>query len=112
MSVTIRLARYGRKKVPFYHIVATDTRNRRDGKFIEKLGYYNPLLKPEDKGFLSIDVERAEYWLSVGAKPSDRAALLMIKYGIKAAEKYKPVFTPKQKQVKEEAKTEAPKDAE
>ncbi len=104
MSVKIRLARFGRKNVPFYHLVATDTKNRRDSKFIEKLGFFNPLLKPEDKGYCSIDVERAEYWLSVGAIPSDRAAILMIKYGIKSAEKYKPVFTPKEKKVKEETK--------
>ena len=97
MAVKIRLARFGRNKVPFYHIVATDSRNRRDGKFLEKIGTYNPLLNDDNSEKLVIKKDRAEYWLSVGAIPTDRAAILMIKVGVKGAEKYKPVFIPKKK---------------
>ena len=107
MAVKIRLARFGRNKVPFYHIVATDSRNRRDSKFLEKLGTYNPLLNDDNAEKIVIKKDRAEYWLGVGAIPTDRAALLMIKAGIKGAEKYKPVFVPKPK--KEEVKAEETK---
>lgn len=107
MAVKIRLARFGRNKVPFYHIVATDSRNRRDSKFLEKLGTYNPLLNDDNAEKIVIKKDRAEYWLGVGAIPTDRAALLMIKAGVKGAEKYKPVFVPKPK--KEEIKTEETK---
>lgn len=107
MAVKIRLARFGRNKVPFYHIVATDSRNRRDSKFLEKLGTYNPLLNDDNAEKIVIKKDRAEYWLGVGAIPTDRAALLMIKAGIKGAEKYKPVFVPKPK--KEEIKAEETK---
>ena len=106
MAVKIRLARFGRNKVPFYHIVVTDSRNRRDSKFIEKIGTFNPLLDDESKDKIVIKKDRAEYWLGVGAIPTDRAALIMIKVGVKGAEKYKPVFTPKAKAVKEEPKKE------
>lgn len=107
MAVKIRLARFGRNKVPFYHIVATDSRNRRDSKFLEKLGTYNPLLNDDNAEKIVIKKDRAEYWLGVGAIPTDRAALLMIKAGVKGAEKYKPVFVPKPK--KEEVKAEETK---
>lgn len=107
MAVKIRLARFGRNKVPFYHIVATDSRNRRDSKFLEKLGTYNPLLNDDNAEKIVIKKDRAEYWLGVGAIPTDRAALLMIKAGVKGAEKYKPVFVPKPK--KEEIKAEETK---
>lgn len=106
MAVKIRLARFGRNKVPFYHIVATDSRNRRDSKFLEKLGTYNPLLDDDNAEKIVIKKDRAEYWLGVGAIPTDRAALLMIKAGVEGAEKYKPVFVPKEKAKKEETKVE------
>ncbi len=106
MAVKIRLARFGRNKVPFYHIVVSDSRNRRDSKFLEKIGTYNPLLDDDNKEKVVLKKDRAEYWLSVGAQPTERAAILMIKLGVKGAEKYKPVFTPKQKAVKEENKAE------
>jgi small subunit ribosomal protein S16 len=67
--VVIRLARFGRKKKPFYRIVATDSRKRRDSGWIEVLGYYNPLTDPATVKF---DEERLNYWLGVGAKMSDR----------------------------------------
>ena len=74
--VTIRLSRGGAKKRPFYHIVVTDSRNRRDGRYIERLGFFNPLAvgKAEE---LRLDVERAEYWIGHGAQPSPRVNKLM-----------------------------------
>ena len=69
MATVIRLARLGRKKKPFYRIVVTDSRKRRDSGYIEVLGYYNPLTEPET---LKVDSERLDYWKSVGAKLSDR----------------------------------------
>jgi len=65
--VSIRLARGGKKKKPFYRIVATDSRSPRDGKFLEILGYYNPVVEPKD---LKVNIERVDYWISVGAKMS------------------------------------------
>ena len=69
--VTIRLARQGTKKRPFYHIVVADHRRPRDGKHIERLGFFNPFAAGQEESF-RIDDERYNYWLSVGAKPSDR----------------------------------------
>jgi len=72
MAVAIRLARGGAKKRPYYKIVVTDSRNSRDGKFIERIGSYNPLLPRDSEERVKLDTERAKHWLSVGAKPSDR----------------------------------------
>ncbi len=69
----IRLARYGRKKKPFYRIVVTDSRRRRDSGWIESIGYYNPLTDPAT---VKIDEERLDYWLSTGAKMSERVKKL------------------------------------
>jgi len=74
--VSIRLSRGGAKKRPFYHIIVTDSRNRRDGRYIERLGYFNPIAVGGERK-LKVDLERADYWLSQGAKPSDRVANLM-----------------------------------
>jgi len=74
--VTIRLSRGGAKKRPFYHIVVTDSRNRRDGRYIERLGYFNPIAVREERG-LKVNLERVDYWLSHGAQTSDRVANLM-----------------------------------
>ncbi len=74
--VTIRLARGGAKKRPFYHVVVTDSRNRRDGRYIERLGFFNPVAAGEEVR-LKIDTERAKYWVSQGAQPSDRVAKLL-----------------------------------
>ncbi len=103
MATKIRLARFGRNKTPFYHIVVADSRSRRDSKHLEKLGTYNPLLEDDNKDKIVLKKDRAEYWLSVGAEPTERAAMLLIQMGAKGAEKYKPVFVPKAKTVKEEA---------
>jgi small subunit ribosomal protein S16 len=77
--VSIRLSRAGAKKRPFYHLVVTDSRNRRDGRYIERLGYFNPLGKDHEEN-LRIDVERVEYWVGQGAQPSDRVASLLKSY--------------------------------
>ena len=77
--VTIRLSRGGAKKRPFYHIVVTDSRNRRDGRYIERLGYYNPMAV-EGEQALRIDIDRVEHWLGHGAKTSDRVAGLVKEY--------------------------------
>jgi small subunit ribosomal protein S16 len=71
--VVIRLSRGGAKKRPFYRMVATDKRNRRDGRFIERLGYFNPSPSGQEKRF-EIDLERVDYWVGTGAQLSDRAA--------------------------------------
>jgi small subunit ribosomal protein S16 len=74
MSLKIRLARGGAKKRPYYRIVVADTRSPRDGRFIEKVGTFNPLVAKDSDLRLSLNKERIEYWMSVGAKPSDRVA--------------------------------------
>lgn len=74
--VTIRLSRGGAKKRPFYHVVVTDSRNRRDGRYIERVGYFNPVATGGETR-LKIDVERVQHWLSKGAHTSDRVARLL-----------------------------------
>ncbi len=73
--VTIRLARGGAKKRPFYHIVVADSRRARDGRFIERIGYFNPMAA-QNEPKLTLDSERMNYWLSQGAKPSERVSTL------------------------------------
>jgi small subunit ribosomal protein S16 len=74
--VTIRLARAGAKKRPFYHIVVTDSRHRRDGRYIERLGFFNPVATGQEVG-LFIERERVAHWLSQGAQASERVASLL-----------------------------------
>jgi len=74
--VTIRLSRGGAKKKPFYHIVVTDSRNRRDGRYIERVGFFNPMAKGQEVR-LNINDERVKYWISQGAQTSDRVGKLM-----------------------------------
>lgn len=74
--VVIRLARSGAKKRPFFNVVVTDSRNRRDGRFVERVGYYNPVASENEKG-LVIDAERLAYWQSKGAQLSPTAARLV-----------------------------------
>ncbi len=83
MSLAIRLARGGMKKKPYYRIVVTDSRNARDGKFLEKIGTYNPLLNKDNAERVKLDTERATHWLSVGAQPSDRVARFLDAAGIR-----------------------------
>jgi len=72
MALKIRLARGGTKKRPFYHIVIADARSPRDGRFIEKIGTFNPLLAKDAENRVVLDVERAKHWVSVGAQATDR----------------------------------------
>jgi small subunit ribosomal protein S16 len=74
MALSIRLSRGGSKKRPYYRIVVADARSPRDGKFIEKIGNYNPLLAKDAENRIVLDAERAKYWLSNGAQPTDRVA--------------------------------------
>ena len=74
--VSIRLARGGAKKRPFYHIVVTDSRNRRDGRYVERIGFFNPIAAGAEVG-LQVDEERARYWMAQGARPSERVARLL-----------------------------------
>lgn len=73
--VTIRLARGGSKKRPFYHIHVSDSRNPRDGRYLERIGYYNPIASGDEEG-LKLDLERLDHWVALGAQPSDRVAKL------------------------------------
>ncbi len=84
--VTIRLARAGAKKRAFYHIVVTDSRNRRDGRYIERVGFFNPVATGKEVE-LHVDMERVSHWVSLGAQASDRVASLLkqIKPGIQAS---------------------------
>ena len=82
MTVRIRLARSGTKKRPYYRIVATDSRNPRDGRFIEKVGSYSPLLASDDERRIVLDEERIRHYLGHGAQVSDRVARFLDKAGI------------------------------
>ena len=82
MPTVLRLSRAGAKKRPFYRIVAADSRKPRDGQFIEKLGTFNPLLAKDNTARVTLDAERAKYWLSVGAQPSDRVNKLLVDAGL------------------------------
>ena len=77
--VSIRLSRSGAKKRPYYHIVVTDSRKSRDARFIERLGFFNPVASGQDER-LRIDIERVEHWTSHGAQPSERVAELVKSY--------------------------------
>ena len=79
MAVKIRLTRLGSKKAPFYRIVVADSRFPRDGRFVEEIGYYNPLTNPVD---IKIDAEKAAKWISNGAQPTETVKSLLKKAGI------------------------------
>lgn len=83
MAMKIRLARGGSKKRPHYAIVATDSRMPRDGRFLEKLGTYNPLLPKDSEDRVKMDMERIQYWLGQGAQPTDRIARFLEAAGAK-----------------------------
>jgi small subunit ribosomal protein S16 len=82
MSVVIRLARAGTKKRPVYHVVVADSRFPRDGRFIERLGYFNPLLPKDNEARLKVDFDKVKAWLAKGAQPSDRVARFIDGAGI------------------------------
>lgn len=84
MAMKIRLARGGSKKRPYYAIVAADSRMPRDGRFLEKLGTYNPLLAKDNEERVKMNVERVQYWLGMGAEPTDRVARFLESAGLRA----------------------------
>ena len=83
MSVSLRLSRGGSKKRPYYKIVVANSRAPRDGKFLEQVGTYNPLLAKDDENRVRLVEDRVKYWIGVGAQPTDRVARLLDKAGIK-----------------------------
>jgi small subunit ribosomal protein S16 len=83
LSVVIRLARAGTKKRPVYHVVVADSRYPRDGRFIERLGYFNPLMPKDNADRLKLDLEKIKAWLAKGAQPSDRVARVLDAAGVK-----------------------------
>jgi len=87
MPVVIRMARAGTKKRPFYHIVAADSRSPRDGRFIERLGYYNPLLPKDKEERLKLDMDKVKAWMVKGAQPSDRVMRFLDAAGVAKREK-------------------------
>jgi small subunit ribosomal protein S16 len=99
MTTKIRLARAGSKKRPFYKVVIADSRSPRDGKFIEKLGTYNPLLAKDNAERVVLKTERVQYWLSVGAQPTERVAKFIEAAGINlpGAKAKKPAATTEKK---------------
>ncbi len=86
MSVVIRLARAGTKKRPIYHVVVADSRYPRDGRFIERLGFFNPLLPKDNEARLKLDMEKVKAWIAKGAQPSDRVMRFLDAAGIKKRE--------------------------
>ncbi len=87
MPVVIRMARAGTKKRPVYHIVAADSRSPRDGRFIERLGYFNPLLPKDKTERLKLDMDKVKAWIAKGAQPSDRVMRFLDAAGVAKREK-------------------------
>jgi small subunit ribosomal protein S16 len=104
MALSIRLSRGGAKKRPYYRIVVADSRAPRDGRFIEKLGTYNPLLPKDSAERITLDADRAKHWLSVGAQPSDRVERFLDAAGLLARA---PKNNPKKGEPGEKAKERA-----
>ena len=102
MSLKLRMARGGRRNLPFYRIVVTDSRSPRDGKFIEKIGTYNPMLANDNPQRVTLNTDRIKYWLSQGAQPSDRVAIFLAKAGLIDMPKWNE--TPKKSAPKAKAK--------
>mgnify|MGYP000923829358 CR=1 FL=1 len=102
MALAIRMSRGGRRNLPFYRIVVADSRMPRDGRYIEKLGTYNPLLAHDNKDRVTLETDRIQYWLSQGAKPSERVAIFLGKAGL--MEMPKQPSRPKKSETKEKGK--------
>lgn len=112
MAMKIRLARGGSKKRPFYRIVAADSRMPRDGRFIEKLGTYNPLLPKDSEERVKMDMERVQYWLGHGAQPTDRVARMLEAAGVREkAARNNPIKGEPGKKAKERVEEKAAKAA-
>ena len=110
MSRKIRLARAGTKKRPFYHIVIADSRSPRDGRFIERIGYFNPLLPKEKTERLKLDLDKVKAWLAKGALPTDRVLRFLDQTGVMKREKRNnPIraIPRKERKAQEEAKNAA-----
>lgn len=87
MSVVLRMARAGTKKRPIYHIVAADKRSPRDGRFIERVGFFNPLLPKDNQDRLKLDLDKVKEWIKKGAQPSDRVLRFLDEAGVMKREK-------------------------
>jgi small subunit ribosomal protein S16 len=109
MGLKIRLARAGAKKRPYYHIVVADSRSPRDGRFIEKLGSYNPMLPAEHSDRVRLQPERISHWVSQGAVATDRVARFLGKAGVAPMPTYneQPVQSAPKKKAQERAKANA-----
>ncbi|MCZ0962092.1 30S ribosomal protein S16 [Paracoccus benzoatiresistens] len=118
MATKIRLARGGSKKRPHYAIVVTDSRMPRDGRFLEKLGTYNPLLAKDSEDRIKLDLDRAKHWLDQGAQPTDRVARFLEAAGVREKatranmKKAEPGAKAKKRAEEKAAKAAAPADAE
>ncbi|MGB1234910.1 MAG: 30S ribosomal protein S16 [Planktomarina sp.] len=112
MAMKIRLARGGSKKRPFYRVVAADSRMPRDGRFIEKLGTYNPLLAKDSEDRVKLNMERVQYWLDEGAQPTERVARFLEAAGARPkAERNNPKKALPGKKAQERAEEKAQKAA-
>jgi len=113
MAIAIRLSRGGAKKRPYYRIVVADSRSPRDGKYLEQIGTYNPLLAKDDANRVKLNEDRARYWVGVGAQMSDRVARFLDAAGIKErAAKNNPKKAEPGEKAKERAEERAAKAAE
>ncbi|MEM7295751.1 MAG: 30S ribosomal protein S16 [Pseudomonadota bacterium] len=113
MAMKIRLARGGSKKRPFYRVVAADSRMPRDGRFIEKLGTYNPLLPKDSEDRVKLNMERVQYWMDQGAQPTDRVSRFLEAAGLIAKkERNNPQKAEPGKKAQERAEEKAAKAAE
>jgi len=113
MAIKLRLARGGSKKRPFYRIVAADSRMPRDGRFVEKLGTYNPLLPKDSEERVKMDLERVQYWLGQGAQVTDRIARMLEAAGVREkTERSNPKKGTPGKKAQERAEEKAAKAAE
>ena len=113
MAVAIRLSRGGAKKRPYYRIVVADARSPRDGKYLEQIGTYNPLLAKDDENRVQLNEDRARYWVGVGAQPSDRVSRFLDAAGIVEREaRNNPQKAEPGEKAKERAEEKATKEAE
>ena len=111
MSVVIRMARAGTKKRPFYHVVVADSRAPRDGRFIERLGFFNPLLPKDKTERLKLDMDKVKAWIAKGAQPSDRVMRFLDAAGVMKREKRnnpEKAVPRKERKAREEAAKAAP----
>ncbi len=113
MAIALRLSRGGAKKRPYYRIVAADSRYPRDGRYLEQIGTYHPLLAKDDEKRVQLNEDRAKYWLGVGAQPSDRVARFLDAAGIRErAARNNPNKAEPGEKAKERAEEKAAKEAE